>query len=251
MSMERQPRTTSSDSSGATISKADHAYSVILERIAAGTYPSGTRLIIERIARELDMSVVPVREAVRRLQAEGHILYQRNVGATVGTIDLERFPEVFQVVALLESAAMQLATPHLTPSDIAAARALNDRLRERIDDLDPIAFTRTNQQFHETLFQRCPNRHLLGLLQREWTLLNTTRRSTFFFLPDRASQSVAEHDTLLDLIETGRPVDEIADFLWEHRMNAARQLLHHLGVGDADAFPDVRPSALWLGAVTG
>ncbi len=98
---------------GSPRSKADHAYAMIRERILSGEPKPGKRLVIEQLARELDISAVPVREAIRRLEAEGYITYTRNIGATVGSIDLSRYPETVEALAVLEAAATALAMPHL------------------------------------------------------------------------------------------------------------------------------------------
>jgi DNA-binding GntR family transcriptional regulator len=220
---------------GADTSKADHAYSVILQRILRGDCPPGDRLVIERLARDINVSVVPVREAIRRLEAEGYVTYTRNVGATVTTIDMDRYPETVETVAVLVGVAIGLAVPHITAADIRKARSINDRLRDSLDTLEPRQFTRANHQFHQILFQRCPNRHILGILEREWALLETTRRSAFSFIPERAAESVEEHEQLLRLIEEGRPGPEIETFARDHRMRTVRRLLQHLG----DHMPDV------------
>ena len=86
---------------GSPRSKADHAYAMIRQRILSGEPKPGKRLVIEQLARELDISAVPVREAIRRLEAEGYITYTRNVGATVGSIDLSRYPETVEALAVL------------------------------------------------------------------------------------------------------------------------------------------------------
>jgi len=214
---------------GAPRSKADHAYAMILQRVLDGRSAPGERLVIEQLARELNISVVPVREAIRRLEAEGYVTFTRNVGATVASIDLDRYPETVEAVAVLEGVAIGLAAPHITASDITRARALNDALARSIDKLDPVRFTKTNQRFHRVLFERCPNRHILHMVVREWALLETTRRSAFTFIPERAIGSVEEHEHLLQLIEGGHPGSEIEAFARHHRMRTARSLLQHLG----------------------
>jgi DNA-binding GntR family transcriptional regulator len=214
---------------GAPQSKADHAYSLIREHIIDGRSSPGERLPIERLAREINVSVVPVREAIRRLEAEGFVTFTRNVGATVASIDLERYPETIEAVAVLEGVATGLAAPHITATDLKKAKALNDELRRSIGKLDPVRFTRTNAQFHKTLYIRCPNRHIVGMVEREWALLETTRRSAFSLIPERASRSVDEHDELLRLIIDGRPGEEVEAFARRHRMRTARSLLQHLG----------------------
>jgi DNA-binding GntR family transcriptional regulator len=214
---------------GAPTSKADHAYEAILRSILDGEYEPGDRLVIERLARELGVSVVPVREAIRRLEADGYVTFTRNIGATVTTIDLERYPETIEAVAALEGVALGLAVPHLTPTELRRAREVNDRLRESLVKFDPTQFTRLNRRFHEILFNACPNRHILSILEREWALLETTRRSAFTYIPERAARSVEEHDELLDMIEHGGNAVEIERFARDHRMSTARRLLQHLG----------------------
>ena len=204
---------------GAPQSKADHAYAVIRQNILDGKSVPGERLAIEHLAREIKVSVVPVREAIRRLEAEGFVTFTRNVGATVASIDLDRYPETIEAVA----------APHLTVTDLKTARALNEELRRSIDKLDPVRFTRTNAHFHKTLYVRCPNRHLLGMVEREWALLETTRRSGFSLVPERASKSVEEHEELVRMIENGQPGEEIEAFARQHRMRTARSVLQHLG----------------------
>lgn len=214
---------------GAPTSKADHAYTVIRDGITRGEREPGSRLVIEQVAREIDTSVVPVREAVRRLEAEGFVVYTRNVGATVAGVDLERYPEIIEGVAVLEGAAIGFAAPHISTRDIKRARSLNATLRRSLKAIDPVEFSEINHQFHETLYRRCPNRHVLGLLVKEWEHLRRTRVSAFALIPERAHTSVAEHEHLLDLIEQARPSGEIEAFTRAHRSTTARAVLSHIG----------------------
>ena len=227
---------------GAARSKADHAYELIRQRVLDGRSAPGDRLVIEHLAREINVSVVPVREAIRRLEAEGYVTYTRNVGATVASIDLDRYPETVEALAVLEGVAIGLAAPHVTAADLAEARALNEALRSSIDLLDPVQFTRTNQLFHRALYRRCPNRHILNMVTREWELVETTRRSAFTFIPERAAGSVAEHEELLRLIESGRTPDDIEAFARAHRMRTVRLLLQHIGNELDDALEASEPT---------
>jgi len=70
-----------------SLSKHEHAYTVIRQRILNGTYQPGHRLVIGTVAGELGISAVPVREAIRRLEAEGRVVYRHNVGARVAPVD--------------------------------------------------------------------------------------------------------------------------------------------------------------------
>jgi DNA-binding GntR family transcriptional regulator len=209
---------------GGSRSKTDHAYSFIRSQILDGRYPPASRLVIERIAREIEISVVPVREAIRRLEAEGYVTYTRNVGATVASIDLARYPDTAETLAILEGAATALAVPRIRPADVAKARRLNESMRRSIEALDPVEFTTRNHRFHRILFDRCPNTHLTKLVEREWSLLATTRRSAFTFVPERALGSVAEHEELLQLIEDGAEVGNVERYARDHRLRTVHYL---------------------------
>ena len=232
---------------GAPRSKADHAYAFIRQRVLDGQRTPGERLVIEHLAREMDVSVVPVREAIRRLEAEGYVTYTRNVGATVTSIDLDRYPETVEALAVLEGVAIGLAAPHITAKDIKAAPgAQRADARLHRQRWIPLKFTATNQRFHEILYGRCPNRHLLAMVDKEWELLETTRGSAFEFIPERAIGSVAEHERLLELIEVGRPVRRDRGIrAAATACKTARSLLQHLGNEMADETRDaVEPAPM-------
>lgn len=198
-------------------SKAQRTYEVIRSRIADGTYRPGHRLVLGSLAKELEVSPVPVREAVRLLQAEGLVHFERNVGATVAAIDPVEYQHTMQMLAIVEGAATALAAPHLSADDVERAVEINDRMRALLARFDPVAFTRLNHEFHETLYAPCPNPQLTDLVRRGWTRLQAIRESTFSFVPGRAEASVVEHDQLLDLIRTGAGAEWI-----EHRARTHR-----------------------------
>lgn len=211
------------------VSKAQRAYAFLRERIEDGTYSPGYRLVLGQIARELNVSPVPVREAVRLLEAEGLVSYERNVGAQVAMPDPDLYVHTMDTLGLVEGYATALALPTITPERIAEARAINEQLARTLDAFDPATFTRLNAEFHETLFQGCPNPHVLDLVQRGWRRLHAMRVSTFGFVPGRAAASVAEHEHLLDLIEQGADATEVESAARLHRHNTLNAFLaaHH------------------------
>lgn len=207
-------------------SKADRAYEAIRALIIDGEYQPGDRLVLDHLARELDISPVPVREAIRRLEAEGYVNFQRNLGATVSTIDALAYGESMETLAILEGAATGLAAVKLTKRDIQAARRINNGMAASLASLDPVSFTRGNREFHEVLYRRCPNRHLLAVIEREWSRLAVIRRSTFAFVPQRAGEAVAEHQGLLERISAGATEAEIERYARDHRLATAHAFLN-------------------------
>ena len=198
-------------------SKSQQAYEFIREKILSGEYSPGYRLVLAKLAENLGVSVVPVREAIRRLEAERFLTFERNVGATVAGIDPTEYLYTMQTLSIVEGAATAMSAPLIDATAIARARAVNQEMRECLDHFDPVRFTRLNQDFHSVLFEHCPNPHILDLVHRGWNRLASLRSSTFRFVPGRARDSVDEHENLLKLIETGADADAIEKAARLHR----------------------------------
>jgi DNA-binding GntR family transcriptional regulator len=208
-------------------SKAQLSYDAIKGRIVDGTYAPGSRLVLDQLARDLSVSPVPIREAIRRLEAEGWVVFQHNVGAQVASINLTQYGEAMQTLALLEGYATATAMEQIDDELLARAAQVNDRMRASLSSFDPIGFTQLNHDFHALLCGRCPNAHLRALLERQWTRMNHLRRSTFSLVPGRAQESVTEHSTLLDLIAGGAKPAKVEAFARQHKLNTLRTLAEH------------------------
>lgn len=209
------------------LSKSQRAHQWLRERIRQHDYPPGHRLVLASIAEELGMSVVPVREAIRQLEAEGLVTFERNVGARVFMVDVAQYGDSMQTLALLEAAATALAARHLTRRDLAQARAVNEQMRTQLTELVPPDFTALNHEFHVILTRGCPNARLMELVQGEWDRLDHLRESTFNAVPGRAADSVAEHDHLLRLITSGATPAQIQAAALHHRAGTLHAYLSH------------------------
>lgn len=214
-------------------SKAQVAYERIREQIINGTYGPGYRLVLDRLAAEIGVSAVPIREALRRLQAEGYVDFQRNLGATVSQVDAHGYIQTLQTLAILEASATAMAAPHITKRDIKTARKLNEAMVGSLEKLDPMEFSRLNHELHEVLYQRCPNEYLHAMVQRESTRLRGIRPPSFEFVPARGRQAIAEHGRLIDMIEAGASPSKIEDYARAHRMRTARRFAekHQIDMG--------------------
>ncbi|PWH07161.1 GntR family transcriptional regulator [Brachybacterium endophyticum] len=222
------------------LSKSQQAYSTVHDRILTGEYAPGERLVLGRIGQELGCSVVPVREAIRRLEAEGMVTFERNVGARVAVIDEQAYLETMETLSIIEGAAVSLAAPFVSIADLASAREVNDRMRALLEDFDPVEFTNLNERFHRALSGRCPNSHLNDLVDRGWTRLDRLRRSTFTYVPERAAASIQEHDRILQLIGEGADPRTIELAVREHRLATPKAYLHRT---DDPGDPEVLASA--------
>ena len=218
-------------------SKSQRAYHWIKERIVRQEYTPGYRLVLGSIAGDLDMSVVPVREAIRQLEAEGLVTFERNVGARVSMVDDAQYRFSMETLSVLEGSATAMAARHLTADDIREARLINERMIETLAHFDPRAFTALNQKFHAVLFAKCPNPRVLELVEGEWSRLGHLRESTFSFVPGRAGESVREHEAILQLIESSAPAAEIETAARRHRSGTLDAYLIHEHPDEAVALP--------------
>ncbi|MGO1731981.1 GntR family transcriptional regulator, partial [Agrococcus casei] len=137
----------------AATSKSQLAYEAVRESIQNGRFGPGQRLVLEAIGNELGVSVVPVREAIRRLEAEGLVTFERNVGARVARIDPREFFVTVEALSYVEGAAISLGAKLVTPEAISEARSINAQMREMAtsDHLDAQEFSRLNERFHRIL----------------------------------------------------------------------------------------------------
>lgn len=207
--------------------KSELAYRLIRERIENGEYVPGHRLVLAPIANELGMSVVPVREAIRRLEAEELVTFETNIGAQVALLKETEYRYTMQTLALVEGNATALAAPSISEDQLSRARAINQRMRESLDHFDPQGFTALNLDFHAVLFESCPNPHILDLVHRGWNRMKLLRNSSFSFVPGRARESVEEHDRILQLIEDRAPALDIELCARDHRLSTLNAVLGH------------------------
>lgn len=208
------------------MNKQEHAYRVIRGRILDGTYGPGYRLVMDTVADELQVSTVPVREAIRRLEAEGFVVYRPNAGAQVAPADADVWESAMTVLAVLEGYATALAASRLTPLDISGLRAVNTQMAEAMQRTDVLAFSRLNQQFHAEIFEHCPNSHLVDLLHDTNSRLDAVRRTVFTHIPYRGLSSIEEHAHLVDLIESGAAADEIEAAARAHKLRTVEAFRH-------------------------
>lgn len=212
----------------APVNKHELAYRLIRERIEGAVYQPGQRLVIDALARDLNMSQVPIREAIRRLQAEGWITYRHNSGPEVANIGLEQWQATMEVLAILEGYATALAAESVGAEDIARLRDLAQAMQHAMEQFDLLGFSASNRQFHRVIYARCPNIVLVERITETQAQLDAMRGTLFPSVPQRGADSIAEHLELIEMLERGARFDEIEARARNHKLNflaaAVRQL---------------------------
>jgi DNA-binding GntR family transcriptional regulator len=200
------------------VSKQERSYETIRRRILAGTYGPGYRLTIDALAKELGMSQAPVREAIRRLEAEGLMIYRPNVGAQVSPVDEERWEGAMATLALLEGYATALAAPVLGPGHLSQLRYLNASMKRAVDSLDIMAFSELNREFHSEIYGRCSNDYLIVRIDETLDQLNLIRATVLAYIPQRCRTSIDEHEQLIVAIERCLDFTEVEHLARAHKL---------------------------------
>jgi DNA-binding GntR family transcriptional regulator len=210
-----------------TQNRTEQAYAILKSRIMDGTYAPGQRVVIDQLRRDSDISTIPWRESLRRLEAEGWVEIIPHTGATVKTFDTDAWMKTIRLLARLEGLATSLAVGRISAEEIEKARKLNADMREALTNFDPHRFGELNKQFHEEVCSYSQDSHLTELLTAEWNRLELVRRSAFWYAPGRAMKSISEHETLLDLIEGGADPEVIETVARRHKLNTLDAVQAH------------------------
>lgn len=186
--------------SGAT----DKAYAELRGRLLKGVWSGGTPLREAELGTELGMSRTPVREALRRLAAEGLVDYHPNRGMTTPVHVLSDWEEIFDLRALLEPHAVWLAAKRIQPEEIQTLEELCSRMEEHAtagrSNWEEVSTL--NAVFHERLLQASGSRRLALLVGSLGHAL-TIYRSYLQFSEMEMQRSMAHHREIVSALRAG------------------------------------------------
>ena len=183
---------------------ATQAYVALRDAILSHQLPPGTRLSVPEIARRLQVSRSPAREAIARIAYEGLATNEPHQGAVVVQVQRSDLLEIYAVRQVLEGLACRLAVGRLTESGSAVLRQIVDEHAEAIAAEDVDRHYEIDQRFHATIREQAGNARLteyLDRLQGQIRLaMHTTHRS-----PGGMAQALTEHEAIVDALASGDP----------------------------------------------
>jgi DNA-binding GntR family transcriptional regulator len=201
---------------------------VLREAITTGHLRANQPLPQDEIAAQLNVSHIPVREALRQLQSEGLVAYQPNRGAQVNALGPDEIREIYEIRAILETAAIRRAVSRLTGAELQRAGGILSAAEAPSDGAE---WGSLDVDFHELIYRlddRPRLRELInGLLRRVdryWLMLGLmlTHREEF----------EREHRALLEAV-AARDGDRAAELLGRHLVGAANRLVAELELAPA------------------
>lgn len=191
--------------------------------IVAGRLKPDTALRQEHLAERFETSRMPVRDALRMLEAEGLIDMPANRGARVASLDPEGFREVFEMRAAAETLALRHAIPNITNRQLDRAAAL----QSKGEAASIGSFGSLNKAFHETLYAPCGWARLLAHIDALADLSDRYLRIAAIELA-YVERSHTEHHALLDACYA-RDTEKACALLDAHIKDAGRSLYDALG----------------------
>lgn len=212
---------------------AEAALHALQDAILAGELAPGAPLRLEELADSLEMSISPVREAVRRLEALGLAVHVPHRGARVAELAIDDLRDTYEVRLALETVAVRRAAERFTERDEAAARRRLDEYRAAAERGDEAGARAAHTAFHFTLYATSGSAWLLRLIRPAY---ENCERYRALSLPVRGGPQdrEREHLRILDAC-AGRDPETAATELARHLSLTANLVARRLGA--ADLFP--------------
>jgi DNA-binding GntR family transcriptional regulator len=191
--------------------------------ILGGRLGPGERVQHDDLARQLGVSRMPVREALRVLQSEGLIELRPHRGAIVVDLRPEEVGEIFEIRAMLEARAAELAAPRLTDETLAQLRGILEELGRTNDEERWLTL---NTRFHTAIYPASGWPRLCLLIEQQRNVVQPYLRIAAAFL-GRTESAHAEHEQILRAAEA-RDAERLAHLTVEHLRGTATDLIEYL-----------------------
>lgn len=168
----------------------------IREGILKQTLKPGERIDQNQLAEQLQVSMAPIREALKGLEAEGLVMIQPRRGAFVIEVSLTDMDKLYFSRGLIEGEAIYNAVPLLTEDDFTALENMTKAMRRATDANDINTYISLNRQFHTHIYDALDNQHLMQVIQLLWERSELYRFRYMFVTRDH-ERIHQEHDDIL------------------------------------------------------
>ena len=198
-------------------------YQKLLAAIENGALRPGDRLLETDLAQRFGVSRTPIREVIRRLEADGLVAHKPRVGAMIRILAQQEIVELYEMRIVLEATAAQMAAKHASKAEIHTLKTLNAQMMQVATD--PYKVAMLNRKFHGCILSAARNRFLAqshNSLSHALVLLGKTTLES----SERVKDVVSQHDAIVEALKSIQP--ETAAKLMrthmeaslEHRLNA-------------------------------
>ena len=210
---------------GAASSSSDVIFEALREAIVEGALKDGDLLRQDQIAAMFNVSRIPVREALARLEEQGLITNQRYKGAVVSSLSLDEISEMFEFRALLESDIIRRSVDRISDETLSEARLYAEQFAR---ETDSNKWGRLNQQFHYTLYKDSHRPYHLQVISKSLDNIGRYLRAQLV-LTSGIETARREHAGILKAA-INRDGETAAALTRDHILGASRSLIEFLEV---------------------
>ena len=196
-----------------------------------GRLGPGVSIRPDAMGDELGVSAVPVREALRILEGEGHVHYRPHRGYVVAALDVDDLIEIYRIRELLETEAVCRAFPRLHGDTVARLREIVHEMEEAQDDV--LSLTAVNRRFHFTLFEAAEMPQLVRVLRILWDS-SDRYRLRYLMSPENRQLVHDQHQRMMKAV-ADRDVEAFIDESQKHRAHAIAALAEAIAVAGGEA----------------
>lgn len=207
-------------------SKNEMVYASLRTAILRSEVQPGSRLVIDELATELGVSQIPVREALRQLEADGFVTFEPYVGATVTDIKASVVSEIFDMLEAMETISGRAACQRMTDADFQELQELLQRMDTLVND--PEEWSRENARFHQLICDRADTplvRHMMDKVLQHWDRLRSYLLKDVF--QHRVAIAQRDHWRIFEAIRA-RDTALLDRVVHEHNQGALAAYLQHL-----------------------
>jgi DNA-binding GntR family transcriptional regulator len=167
----------------------------IREAIMEGVLIPGSRIDQIELAEKLDVSLVPIREALKKLEAEGFVKILPRRGAFVTNTSIADMEDLYRSREILEGETAALAASQLTEADLKTLHNLLPQMEHALAAQHIDAFMQQNRDFHFTIYRAAGSTYLLNMITSLWELAERYRYR-YMFIRDQGKAISGEHQTI-------------------------------------------------------
>lgn len=170
------------------------------ERIISGNLVRGQKLKQAELAKMLNLSITPVREALKLLEAEGYVTGSSHRGAVVAQLHVEQVDELYDLRCLLESRLTREAAKRVTPEALGALSKINKEMLAALNKSDLAGVRSANFRFHFHFYELAEQPQTLHFVRILWAKYPFDLLAV---MPNRQGEVIKEHQAFLDALAAG------------------------------------------------
>ncbi|MGI6036424.1 MAG: GntR family transcriptional regulator [Limnochordia bacterium] len=203
-------------------------YENMRDAILSGRLAPGQRVVAAKIAEEMGVSRMPVRESLRRLETEGLITTVPHKEAVVRRLSAKEMEDIYSVRLVLEGYGGRLAARRITAKEIAKLEELTNQAEELLAQGDYWGVQEANERFHKLFFEASGSEVLCELLRNLWSRCYAYRHLSAA-MGKRERIAIEEHREIIRAL-VDKDGDRVERLVWEHTEKAVEPLLRRLKI---------------------